>query len=237
MSNLFSIQIAFLDMKKHIFLISLIFIGSVVYSQVAVDLKLGVSPWRLSHNFDDLSSPVSLGYSGGLNVEYILGGSSVGFLTGIDYLYSQPGTEYIELSDLGNPLAVIYAEKLNRSYIEIDRHEISLPLVATFYHNGLRSGIGGVFSLYLCEDNSKVLGYRSLADYGLTAFTGSRISKRLTLSIGYYYGLNKVLNIDASSEVPDGGQALLGNMQQLKIHLGISLFNNIDNSDYFLSGN
>ena len=216
-------------MRKGLFLL-LIILTTQTFAQTGVSLKLGVTPWHFVHDFDDLSSPMSLEYSGGINVEQVLFNSSVGVMTGIGYAYSPPGMKYKDLTDQQNPVAVIYEEEINKKYIQVTHHEVTIPLLFVFYNNGFRTGIGGYYSQYFFANNLNDNKYEQLSDYGLKACTGARISKRVIFTIGYYYGLKQSLQI---SRIPQRSP-LSGNMQKLEVHLAISLFNNLNDSKYFL---
>lgn len=222
-------------MFRRISIFSIAMLWSVLlFSQTGVSLKFGTSPWHLVHQFKDLSSPISLSYSGGLNVEHVLF-NSVGIATGIDYAYAKPGTKYVDLSDQQNLMAVLFEEQINQRYIEVVHHEISVPFLFVFYHNGFRTGIGASYHKYLFDNNLSGDKYERLSDYGLNFCTGARLSKRIILSMGYYYGLNKMLDLNAVSESGAETANLSGNMQQLQVHLAISLFNNFNDAKFFLS--
>lgn len=206
------------------------------FSQIGINLKLGASPWHLVDNIDQLSNPISLAYTGGINIETVFPNSSIGFLSGVDYTYSQPGTNYVDLSDQENILAMIYEDQINKHYIGVTHHEISVPVMMVFYHNGLRSGIGASYSKYFFEDVEIKGTYNTLNDFGLVAMTGARLSKRMILAFGYYYGLKKVVELSPSGlEGVDNPIALKANMQQIRVQLCISLFNNLKDSRYFLA--
>lgn len=219
--------------KGFFFILILLVLQS--YSQTGISLKLGASPWHFVDQFDDLSSPISLGYSGGLNVEQILFNSNVGISSGIEYLYAKPGVKYVDLSDQENALAVIYEKGMNDKFINVVHHEVTVPLLFVFYNNGFRTGIGASISRYYFENTSQSPKFNIFNDYGLTANLGARLSKRLIFSIGYYYGLKKVVNLSALVDQNSGGAPLVANMQQLKISLGFSLFNNYSNPKYFIT--
>ncbi|MFA9389097.1 MAG: hypothetical protein ACERKD_04790 [Prolixibacteraceae bacterium] len=220
-------------LRKTLFLF-LILLASHSFSQTGLSLKFGATAWRFTHNFEDISTPMSLAYSGGLNLEQVLFNSSVGVMTGVDYLYAKPGLKYTDLSGQKNLLAVIYEKELNERYVQIVHHEITVPFMFVFYHNGLRTGVGASYSWYLFDNKMNGDGFEQLNDYGLVACTGARLSKRMIFSIGYYYGLKNVIGLSALPEM--GDEALLsGNVQQLKVHLAISLFNNLKDSKYFIA--
>lgn len=212
-----------------------IFMSSLSYSQTDLSFKLGVSPWHFADQFDDLSNPISLGYSGGINVERILSKNSVGIMTGIEYMYAKPGTKYTDLSDQENFLAVVYEREVNQHFVGVTHHEFTVPLQFIFYHNGLRTGIGASYSRYFFENSSGLTKYRVFNDYGLNVFTGARLSNRLIFSIGYYYGLKNIIQLNALPSDYVEEKALNAKMQQIRINLSISLFNTIKESQYFIT--
>jgi len=209
--------------------------SSLCYSQTDLSVNFGVSPWHFVDQFDDLSNPISLGFSGGINVEQILFKRSVGIMTGVEYMHAKPGTKYTDLSDKENFLAEVYEMEVNQNFIGVKHHEFTVPLHFVFYHNGLRTGIGASYSHYFFENSSKLTKYRIYNDYGLTAFTGARLSKRLIFSIGYYYGLKNIIQLNANPSVHDVEKNLNAKMQQIKIHLSFSMFNNMTDSQYFIT--
>jgi hypothetical protein len=220
---------------KGLFIIFLIIAGFTSQAQFGLSLKAGVSPWHFTDKFDDLSNPISLGYSTGFNVEQILFKSSVGLVSGIEYLYAPPGVKYTDLSDQENILAVIYEREMNQHFVQVTHHEFSIPLQLVFYHNGLRTGVGASYSRYFFEKSGSQGEFNIYDDYGITAFTGARLSKRFIFSIGYYYGLKDIINLNAVPANTEMGGKLQANMQQIRIHLAISLFNNFRDSKYFIS--
>ncbi|MDA3927961.1 MAG: hypothetical protein PF541_03325 [Prolixibacteraceae bacterium] len=215
-------------------LLFLLFFTSFGYSQTGINLHLGTSPWHIVHNFDDISRPMSLAYSGGLQFEQSLASNGFGIVTGIEYTYSQPGTSYADLTDKLNLLAVVYEEKINKDFINSMHHELTVPVMFVFYHGGLRTSIGASYSRYFFEEKGSPRIYRGVDDFGLRAMTGARISKRIIFSFGYYYGLNQILAYHAPVSDDFIGVPIKGNMQQFKICIGISLFNKMDNDIYYL---
>lgn len=211
----------------------LMFFASQCFSQTGLNLKLGASAWHFVSEFEDLSNPMSLAYSGGLNLEQVLVRSRVGIMTGLEYQYANSGTNYIDLSDQKNLAAVIYQKKFNERYINVAHHEISIPFMFVFYHNGFRSGAGASYTRYLFNNQVNENGPEQLNGYGLNFCTGARLSKRILFSIGYYYGLNKVINVQFIPE-RDPFQA---NMQQITFHIAYSLFNNFEQDKYFIYSN
>jgi len=220
---------------KGLFFILSILLGISGFSQVGIHLKSGVSPWHITHNINELSSPISLGVIGGLNFEFILKNTPVGIVTGLDYLNTKGGTAYVDLSDQASLDAMVYAEVINEKYINVPHQEFSIPLMMVFYHNGFRTGIGAQYNRYVFENGINQEIANGLVDYGIIATTGARISKRFILSFGYYYGLSTVFNTDASLEANENIVEFNGRMQQFKIQLCISIFNNIKDSRYRLS--
>ena len=213
------------------FVFLFILLASQSYSQVGVSLKLGASPWHFTDHFDDLSNPISLAYSGGIDVEKVLGNSFVGVMTGIHYSYSPPGTHYTDLTDQQNPVAMLYEEVVNKRYIEVVHHELTVPFMFVFYHNGLRTGLGASYSRYRFNNALSLNGPETLYDYGLRACTGTRLSKRMIFTIGYYYGLKDMILLNTIPESPP----YKANMQQLNVCLAISLFNSFNDQKYFVT--
>lgn len=216
------------------FVLLFIVLASHCYSQTGVSFSLGAAPWHFVDKFDDLSNPMSLSYTGGINVERVLKNSSVGVMAGLHYAYSPPGTHYADLTDQQNTLAVIFEKEVNERYIDVVHHEICLPVMFIIYHNGLRTGIGASARQYFFNNNLNGNSFERINDFGLNACTGARLSKRVIFSIGYYYGLKKVLDLSAAPEPNAATTSIKGNMQQLQVHLSISLFNNFDNQKYFV---
>lgn len=220
--------------RKGLFFV-FILLATQCYSQTGVSFSLGVGAWHFVDKFDDLSNPVSLEYTGGINVEKVLGKSSVGVMTGLHYAYSPPGTKYTDLTDQQNELAVIFEQEINERYINVVHHELCLPLMLIFYHNGLRTGVGASVRQYMFDNKMNGNSFERFTDYGLNACTGARLSKRVIFTIGYYYGLKKVINLSATPVAGVETASIKSNMQQLQVHLSISLFNNFDNQKYFVT--
>lgn len=221
--------------RKGFLLLILSIVGITSNAQFGLNIKAGVAPWHFTDQFTDLSNPISMGYSAGINVEQVLFKSSVGLSSGLEYFYAPPGIQYTDLSDQQNLLAVIYEREVNEHFVKVQHHEFSIPLMVVFYHNGLRTGVGASYSRYYFEQSNKPGNYNIYDDYGLTACTGARLSRRIIFSIGYYYGLKDVINLNAIPSNTDQGAKLQANMQQIRIHLGISLFNNFKEQKYFVT--
>lgn len=212
--------------------------GSFCQAQVGVDMNFGVAPWRIAHNMEDLSSSVSLGYAGSLTIESFMQDSDAALLTGIEYFLAEPSDNYADLSNEENLMAVAFANTLKQQYFAFNRHEITIPLMYVFYHNNLRSGFGVSYTMMYFEDYSRPILKRVINDFGVRAFTGARLSKRMLFTINYYYGVNKIVVMHANETGFEGNEFnLTGHMHQVKVTLGISLFNNFDGSRCFLSGN
>ncbi|MBN2805300.1 MAG: hypothetical protein JXR22_01460 [Prolixibacteraceae bacterium] len=224
-----------MTIRKGLLIFLLLIAGYTSHAQFGLNFKAGVAPWHFSDQFNDLSNPISLGYSAGLNVEQVLFRSSVGLVSGLEYLYSPPGIKYTDMSDQENILAVIYESEVNQHFIQVSHHEFSIPLQLVFYHNGLRTGIGASYSRYFFEKSDRPGEFNSYDDYGLVACTGARLTKRLIFSVGYYYGLKDIIDLNAVPANADEAGKLQANMQQFRIHLAFSLFNNLRDSKYFIS--
>ena len=221
-------------MKQGI-IIFLLFLGQVGVAQCDFSLKLEASPWQIMHNFEDLSQPFSLGYTTGLNFEKVIAKSSVAVLTGIEYSYAPQGNGYVDLTDEQNLLAVIYEQELNDRYIAHPHHQLSFPIMLLFYLNELRLGVGAAYSRYIFGDFNLTATDKQYADYGLRIQAGARLSKRVSFSIGYYYGLSEIVSLSAFPVSGEEGASLSGNMQQFSIGISFSILNSLTDQRYYLS--
>lgn len=224
-------------MKKFFLLLLFLLLFVQLYSQLGIHIKAGASPWHITHNIEKLSSPISLGYTGGLNVEYAFPYTSLGLLSGLDYTYALPGNEYIDASDRESIAAAVYADLVNRQYVDVTRQEFSVPLVLLFYNGGIRTGLGVQYSRYLFDNGTNNSFSTSLHDYGAVAMAGARISKRIVLSLSYYYGLNQPFYGTGETEWGEQLPDYKGRMQHFRVFLCLSLFNNMDDNRSLLGAN
>jgi hypothetical protein len=205
------------------------------FSQSDLQVSFGTSSWRFAHQFNDLSSPFQLSYWGGLNYERVIQNSSVALFTGINYRYSPPGTAIVDLTDEENLLAVIYEKEINENFVEVVHHEIAVPLQMVFYHNGFRTAFGAEYKRYWFPYSTSSIVEKGYNDIGLRVLTGARFSKRISFSIGYYYGLRNVIELRAIPNNGSAGAVFSSKVQQLDVQFNISLFKGMDGERYYLS--
>jgi len=223
-------------MNRFAFLmIYLLLITTTGFSQTDISIKIGATPWHINHDFDDLTKPYSLSYTTGLNIEQAIPNSGIAFQTGIEYTYSQPGTNYIDRTDNENLLAVLYQQSINERYINRTHHEFVVPLMFVLYANDMRIGLGGSYRRYQFGDFDFSGILNAEEDYGLNASVGARFSKRVAFSIGYYYGLKPFVNLTVLPDSGVEGPQLNGTMQQISVSLSFSLFNKLTHNRYYLS--
>lgn len=220
-----------MNLKQGLFIVfSLFSISS--FSQSDLYLKLEVNTWQYKHDYKNLSNPYSLAYTSGLNFEKVINKSLFAIYSGIDYTYSPKGVNYIDLTDKQDPFAIIFEEVLKERFIGIPHHEFKVPFMFIFYLNEIRTGIGVSYSKIFYGKQSFTNISNQYTDYGLNATIGARLSRFITFSMGYYYGLNNVVKITAS-EIEK--VELHGKIQRLNFCLSFSIFNSIKEDRYYLS--
>ncbi len=204
-----------------------------VFAQTDIGLKLGVSPWNINHQNKSISKPISLSYTGGLAFEQILNKSPFGVYSAIDYSYSPAGTSYIDLTDERDLMAGVIVRQINERYVNVAHHEIAVPLMFVYYYNALRTGIGVEYNRYYFPEPSTENKYLVYNDWGFRFVAGTRFSKYVAFSLGYYYGMKKTFQLVTSS---DSGKSSLfsGNMQQIEASLTFSLFNSMDRESGYM---
>jgi hypothetical protein len=215
------------------FLLLLMVCCQFVFSQTDVGIKVGVAPWNINHQNKSISKPISLNYSAGLAFEQIVNKSPFGVYTGIEYSYCRMGTPYIDLTDERDLMAGVIVAQVNERFINVAHQEIAVPLLFVFYYNALRTGVGVEYNRYFFPEPSSANNYLDYNDWGLRFVTGTRFSKYVAFSIGYYYGMNKPFQLVTASE--SGKSPLFsGNMQQIEASLTFSLFNTMERESGYM---
>lgn len=214
----------------------LLFFSLGTMAQSDLSLKLEVAPWQLRHDFAQISHPFSLGYTVGLNFEKVIAKSNFAILTGLEYDYAPKGNKYVDLTDKQNLLAVIYEQEFNQRFIGLPHHQLAVPIMLICYFNDLRVGAGISFNRYYFGQLETANINQLIRDYGVKAQFGSRMSKHVTFSISYYYGLNSFATLSAFPDSSDEASSISGNMQQFSVGLKFSIFNNLKDQKYYLSG-
>lgn len=203
------------------------------YAKFDVCVKTGVAPWQYMHEYDGLSKPISLSFSGALHAEYVFGESPLALMGGVEYNFAGPGTRYIDLTDREDSDAMLFDRLINEYFVGRERHTIAFPLMLQLYTGNIRLGAGVSWNTYYYDEIGAVQD--RWQDFGYRGALGLRLSKRIAFEVSYYYGMEKFIELPTAYIEPlNSTTKLSANVQFFQIMLALSLFNNISGDRYYM---